>query len=136
MKDISLIFLLTCLLFTACDPSDSRLKFVNRSSRPIIAEISNDSIDFKFNNINYYKSNVVLTDSILIFHKMGSHHAIVDYIDHNRYKKLYLVVFSIDSINKYQNNLDLNNLFIKKKYLSLKGYSKQELIDDNWVVSY
>jgi hypothetical protein len=136
MKVISFIFLLISLLLTACDPSDSRLKFVNRSSRPVIAEISNDSINFKFNNVSYYKSNVVLKDSILVFHKMGSHHAMTDYIEHNPHKKLYLVIFSVDSINKYQNHSDLSNLFMKKKYLNLRGYSEQELIDNNWVILY
>ncbi len=118
MKAINYVFLLICCVLTACDPSDNRLTFVNHSSHPVVAEISNDSTNFKFNNISYYKRNVVLKDSIIVFPRVGSHHAMVDYVEQNPNKKLYLVVFSLDSIKKYPDNWNLINLF-KEKNISV-----------------
>ena len=59
-----------------------------------------------------------------------------DYIERGKHKTLFLVVFSLDSLNKYQNHSDLNILFKKKKYLALKVYTKQNLIDNDWIMSY
>jgi hypothetical protein len=136
MKIINLISLLVCFILTGCDPSDSRLKFVNNSSSTVFVEISNDSSNFKFNDISYYKRSRVLKDSNFIFSKMGSHHAMTDYIEKSQHKRLFLVIFSLDSLNKYQNPLDLNSLFKEKKYLALKCYTRQNLVDNDWTISY
>ena len=119
-----------------CDPNDNRLNFLNLSRHSVIAEISNDSSTFNFNNVSYYKRKVVLSNSILVFPRMGSSHAMVDYVDHGMNKMLYLVVFSVDTINKYSDKMSMDLLFKQKKYSKLLACSKKELLSQNWMISY
>lgn len=60
----------------------------------------------------------------------------VDYVERSQDKKLYVAVFSIDSIENVHNYLDLNHLYQKKKYLKLLVYSDRDLIESNWRIFF
>ena len=132
----SLIFCLCIVLLMSCDPVDNRLKFLNLSRDSIVVQISNDSLNFPFNNYAFYETTIISPDSTLKISKMGSDHAMEDYINEGQSKRLFAVVFQIDTINKYQHSMTLDSLLKKKKYNDLSSYSIKELTQHNWIISY
>ncbi len=90
------------------------------------------------NNIAYFISdyNIVKPDSSLKISILGGREAWHDYIEEGKTKRLFLYVFSADTLMKYNNLLSIDDLVHQHKYLKLFNYSENDLNKINWKIVY
>jgi len=133
------VLLLLPVLLTGCvmDSYYGRpLSVVNKSSVRVAVDIVNDTTKRTENNIAYYQSNEIAPYDTAFIKKPGED-AWLEYVNKGNAKTLYIYIFDIDSLNKYQKGgADMSYLPGNKKYLKRLDYSLDELTKANWVVTY
>ena len=130
-KTFLYISCLLILIFNGCDPAQS-LEIVNENEFDISVADLNGS-DSIINNNGYYVNNPIYKKSTGQLWMMGTN-AISRYINEGHDKKLYLYVFHLDTLLKYQTEISVNNLIRRKKYVQLMTFSEKELIANDWKV--
>jgi hypothetical protein len=128
MKKIFVLSLF--LVFIACDYSKDKLRIINNSKEDVHYETL---IKNKENYVFYQISaggeiNINDTSSPLV------RTPIIDLINENSVDSILYIVFynKIDQQYVYKN---INRIIFDKKYITYK-YSKKELDNMNWIVSY
>ncbi|SEN11789.1 hypothetical protein SAMN05192574_102501 [Mucilaginibacter gossypiicola] len=132
------ILLFVPLLFTGCimDYYDNRLSVINQSPVSIAVEIVNDTTKRTENNIEYYQSHAIAPNDTAFITKAGKN-AWLQYIDESKDKTLYIYIFHIDTLNKYQKGgADMSYLLGSKKYLKRLDYTLYELKKSDWQIKY
>jgi hypothetical protein len=66
----------------------------------------------------------------------GKANAWHQYIEEGKHKHLYLFIFSVDTLKKYDDLYSMDQLSAMGKYLKVLKYSEPELIKMNWKVNY
>ncbi len=90
------------------------------------------------NNIAYFIRNdkIVKPDSSVEITILGGKEAWHDYIEEGKTKRLFLYVFSTDTLTKYNNLFSIDDLVHQHKYLKLFNYSENDLDKINWKIVY
>lgn len=109
---------------------NDKLKIQNNWDKPIAVLYSTDSSVFKHSNYDYYTSVAVNPDSIRPIYIYAYWEEIIDF---SVSKKLYIMFYDVDTLNKYK---DMDYVIKNQLHLYKRGYSKQELIDRNWIVNF
>jgi hypothetical protein len=120
------------------DYSNSMLQIHNKSKQPITVLYSNAINPSTENNIAYYIADdeIIKPDSVNTISKPGKQDAWHQYIEEGKDKHLYLFIFSVDTLKKYDDLYSMDQLSAMGKYLKVLKYSESELIKMNWKVNY
>lgn len=116
----------------SCDYYDHRLEIVNKGESEIVVETYLDEIpDFpSVNKTEFYLSHGVAPDDSVTLTKVGKN-GWPFLIQRSKNKKLNLVIYSIDSLRKYQ-SIDT---LIKKRIYKRSEFSEDELEKMGWSVT-
>lgn len=114
------------------------LQVHNNSKKEITVLYSNSIAPSTSNNIAYYIADWVLIspDSVNSVGIGGKPDAWHNYIEQGKDNRLYLYVFSVDSLKSYNGIYSMNELCSMGKYLKVLKYSEPELIKMNWQITY
>ncbi len=134
MKRI-LISVLTLALVN-CEYVDNSLKIKNSRSYAITAQTF-DKGRPEFNLPPYY----LRADVIIKPQDEGGNFGLFclhwpDVVERLPNKQLQIVIFRVDTVNKYKDSLTMYQLFNLKNYDALKTYSFDELEGQNWLLTY
>ncbi|MGZ3813126.1 MAG: hypothetical protein ACXVB0_17585 [Mucilaginibacter sp.] len=90
------------------------------------------------NNIAYFirDDQIVKPDSSLDITILGGRKAWHDYIEEGKTKRLFLYIFSTDTLIKYNHTLSIDDLVHQGKYLQLVNYSEKDLDKANWKLEF
>jgi hypothetical protein len=115
----------------SCDYYDHRLEIVNKGGSEIVVETYLDEMpDFpSVNKTEFYLSHGVAPDDSVTLTKVGKN-GWPFLIQRSKNKKLNLVIYSIDSLRKYQ-SIDT---LIKKRIYKRSEFSEDELEKMGWSV--
>jgi len=58
------------------------------------------------------------------------------YINEGRTKQLFLYVFNVDSLKKFDGSYSMDDLINQRKYLSCKQYSEEQLDKIKWKIVF
>jgi hypothetical protein len=138
-KNYSLLFLfwiMLTMLYSSCDYT-SLIEIHNSSKQQISVLHSNSIKPSTPNNVDYYIADWVVidpdsTNAVQIFGKNAWHR----YINQGPDKKLFLFIFSVDTLKRYKGIYSMNQLSSMHKYLKVLNYSEQELIKQKWAVDF
>lgn len=143
MKKIVCGFLIIILFhcFSGCtDVSiNHTLSITNKSNTKISILYSNEANKRSTeNNIAYFirDQNIIPPDSSFDIPIMGRRDAWHQYINEGNSKKLYIYIFSVDSLTKANGIYSMDELVNKKKYLELTSYSEEQLSKINWQITF
>src|SRR6185437_13075593 len=114
------------ILLSGCDYYDSSLKIANNSKIEIAVEESNRRDSIFFNNIEFYLSNIIEPDSTISLSRRGMPliSAWHKYVAESPQKKMFIYVFAVDTLKRYQG---------KKTMYAL---SEKQLDDVHWKVQF
>ncbi len=138
---IKFSLIITILLFLACWDvrfNDS-LRVINNSAERISILHSNQKTgDLTANHIAFFVDdyNTVAPGDTSLIHIMGNDGAWHDYISQGIDQKLYLYVFNVDTLKKYQDTYSMDDLVEMGKYISLLQYSERELKSKHWLIKF
>lgn len=123
--------ILVLMFLSACDYYDNRLQIVNRTNGEITAGTYSDTIpDFpSIGKTEFYLRIRTVPDDTLELTAIGKKGWPFT-IARSKNKRLNLIVYSVDSLRKYQ-SIDT---LIKKRIYNRYEFSEQELKDKNWIV--
>ncbi|MDB5128053.1 hypothetical protein [Mucilaginibacter sp.] len=142
MKYFKLWFALFALnlFFCGCHYTNYMLEVHNSSKQKITVLYSNTvkPSSINENNIAYYIADdeIIKPDSVNTISKPGKQDAWHQYIEEGKDKHLYLFIFSVDTLKKYDSLYSMGQLSAMGKYLKVFKYSEPELIKMNWKVNY
>jgi hypothetical protein len=131
------------VLLYSCDPSDNRLKIINKSNSDVYAYISCDSLltDFKLFRNGYYKNNVgdstyvisdefIKRDTFMNIPKFGRN-AWERYVEDCPNRRLNLYVFD-DTIIHTHTDAEISFLKLYRHHI---GMTHSELEESNWTIT-
>ena len=136
---ISVILLLIFLCSCYDVRTNHMLSMKNNSNRIISILYSNKTApDSNENNIAYYLSdqNLLKPDSSRNIIILGGENAWHNYIQKENAKRLFVYVFDVDTLRKYNGVYSINDLRNNHKYLKMHSYSEQELKNSNWRIDF
>ncbi len=136
-----LIILIFCFSIYGCyDVTVNRgLSITNKSDAKVSILYSNRvNKQLTENNIAYYISdeNVIQPDSTYDITILGRNNPWHQYINEGKTKKLFLYVFNVDSLKKFEGVYSMDDLINQKKYLKVIKYSEEELNKINWKITF
>lgn len=90
------------------------------------------------NNIAYFvrEDNIVKPDSSFDITILGGREAWHNYIEEGKTRRLFLYVFSTDTLTKYNNRFSINDLVQQGKYLKVFNYTEADLNKMNWEIVF
>ena len=91
---------------------------------------STDSHEFKHGEYENYLDAAINPDTLRPIFIRAFWEEMIDY---SHSKRLYLLFYDIDTIRKYK---DMDYILKNEHYLYKRGYTKQELIDRNWIINF
>lgn len=129
------------LLLTSCYDiiTNSSLSIKNKTNRQITVLYSNGSNpEVTENNIAYYISDqqVIKPDSSASIRTLGRNDAWHNYINEGRSKMLFIYVFDVDSLKRYDQGYSIQELVNQKKYLKLIKYHEADLNKLCWKIDF
>lgn len=126
------------LFFSGCHYINHMLEIHNGSKQKITVLHSNSITPSTTNNVAYYIADwtIINPDSTNTLTIGGKANAWHQYIEEGKDKKLYLFIFSVDTLKKYDDLYSMDQLSAMGKYLKVLKYSEPELIKTNWKVNY
>lgn len=125
------IIILFLVLLNACDYYDNRLRVINHTNGDITVETYSDTVP-EFPSINktaFYLSKIAAPEDTLNITEIGTN-GWPFAIARSKNKRLNLIVYSVDSLRKYQSIDTLINRHIYDRY----EFSENELNDKNWTI--
>jgi hypothetical protein len=137
----SLIFLMVCSSLCGCYDimTNHQLSITNRSKQKISVLYSNfaDKI-LTENNVAYYTAdwNVIKPDSSGDIIQIGGKDAWHNYIAKNETRKLFIYIFSTDTLKKYGGFFSMADIISQHKYLKLLTYSEKDLNKISWQITF
>jgi hypothetical protein len=136
----SILTVFNCCFYACYDVTIShRLSILNMSDKKISVLYSNRANGrLTENNIAYFTSeeNVIQPDSSFDITILGTKDPWHKYIDAGKTEKLFLYIFDIDSLKKFNNSYSMDDLINQKKYLKILSYSEKQLNEINWKIRY
>lgn len=120
------------------DFHNSMLRIQNKTTKKIsILYADSLSVNTK-NNVAFYISDqrVILPDSTNTIFKNGNENAWHEYIEERPEKKLFLFVFSVDDLNKYNGYYTMDQLCDMHKYIKVLSFFEKQLIQSNLKVEF
>src|SRR5690606_26619651 len=126
------VAIISFLIFlSACDYYDNRLQIVNHSNGEIAVETYQDTVpDFpSINKTEFYLKKTAMPEDTLELTEIGKN-GWPFLIARSKNKKLNLMVYSVDSLQKYQ-SIDT---LIKRRLYDRYEFSEDELKDKDWIV--
>lgn len=138
---LNIILIIICYLLCGCYDviTNYQLSFKNNSGKQLSVLYSNTDNNLQNeNNIAYYTSdwNIIKPDSSSYIHILGGKNAWHDYIDRGKTKKLFIYIFEVDTLKKYDGLNSMANMVDQHKYLNLFSYSEQDLNNINWKITF
>jgi hypothetical protein len=133
MRKVYLFFILTIVIAFTCDHFDSRLKIVNRSEYPIVANFSGDTIlDIKLNeHISYYLSSRIQPGDTLR-RTISGKNTYSQIIKHSTNNKLNIFIVRYDTLYKYRDWVYIYEKGLYERFC----FTQSELVSNNWIVNY
>jgi len=136
----SIAVVICCSFYECCDVKvNYDLSITNKSKKKISLLYSNHvKKNLTENNIAYFirDDKIVKPDSTIDISIIGGREAWHDYIEEGKTKKLFLYIFSTDTLTKYNNHFSINDLVHQRKYLRLFNYSENDLDKTNWKIVF
>lgn len=130
MKLIPMLFFAT--VFISCDVHDDRLNVINLSARRIALSTELDTVP-EYPSVNktayYLGAGLDPLDSTRLLYE-GERKGWSLFIDKSVNKKLNLIAYSVDSLNKYR-SIDT---LIRRHIYTLHTFSEKELEENSWRV--
>jgi len=121
------------------DWSNSMLEVKNNSNYKITVLYSNSKKEAHTENqIEFFTSDnqTIYPNTSKPISISGKPEAWHNYINEGLTKKLYIYVFSVDTILKYKDHYSINDFVYKRQYLKLLEFSEKQLIDSKWQVIF
>ncbi|TKC09097.1 hypothetical protein [Pedobacter frigoris] len=118
------IFLSSC----AYDPGDKRLQITNNTGHQISYEYGADTVPYTNNLIEYYLSTVIYPNESMNIPENDANWPA--FVSNSRYGKMYLFIYELDSLRKYD-SIDTVN---KKGIYRRMEYSLDELEKLDWKI--
>ena len=134
MKKKLLIFVV--ILLTGCDYYDDSLKITNKTKMDIAVQETNRRDSIYFNNIEYYLSNTIVPDSTINLSTSGKLGAWRRKIENSPEKEIFIYIFAVDTLRKYQGKKTMYDLFSQDRYIKRFEFSEKQLNDNNWDVVF
>jgi hypothetical protein len=121
-----------CLVLNGCiyESVDNRLEIVNQSDFVISV---NGGGDNSFGDVGYYLTQKIEPQQSK---RITSFNGWETEIKANTNKKLVIYVFSIDTLKKYMDQLEVKEIVRLRKYNARYAYSKEQLDSLNWKVVF
>ena len=136
----SIVAAICCFFYGCYDVKvNYDLSITNKSKMKISLLYSNHvQKNLTENNIAYYirDDKIVKPDSSLDITILGGREAWHDYMEEGKTKRLFLYVFSTDTLTKYNNSFSIDDLVHQHKYLKLFNYSENDLNKTNWKIVF
>jgi hypothetical protein len=135
------ILIASAILLDGCiyDQFNHTISVVNKSNRTISVLYDNDEkSDSNENYIAYYTSDyqIIKPDSTWNMVKPGGENAWHDYIQEAEPKKLFIYVFDLDTLRKYDSADLVRNVRDEHKYIEKMIFSEVELAKQNWKIVF
>jgi len=118
---------------------NSMLEVKNNSNYKITVLYSNSKEEaHSENNIEFFTSDdqTIYPNTSKPISISGKPEAWHDYINAGLTKKLYIYVFSVDTILRDKGHYTINDLVYKHQYLKLLEFSEKQLIANKWQVIF
>ena len=114
-----------------------QLSITNKADKNISVLYTNHSHEAE-NNIAYYTStqNIIMPDSSYDIITLGGKNAWHEYIKAGKTKTLYIYVFSVDTLKKYDESSSIYEIVDQHKYLKLLSYTEADLNKISWHIVF
>jgi hypothetical protein len=138
---MSIVLAILSLLCASCYDVEinDKLRLVNLSNDTVSVLYSNiRSGDLTPNHVAFFLDdyNLIGPRDTSLISLLGNNNAWHDYIKGGGNKKLFIFVFKIDTLKKYEKVYSMNELVEAGKYVKLLQYSERELVRKHWVIDF
>ncbi len=130
----NLIYFLAFFSLCSCDPHDSRLTIVNKTTFPINYDFKFNKSDTVFDNFNVYINDAIAIGDSSRQSILGTD-TWLRKLKQSENKQLSLFFYNIDSlkINMHKFN-NMQTYFLAKKYFKVFKLNEKQLDSCNWVI--
>lgn len=136
----SIVVAICCIFYGCYDVIVNHDLSITNKSKITISLLYSNHVEknLKENNIAYFirDDKILKPDSSLDITILGGREAWHDYIEEGKTKRLFLYIFSTDTLTKYNNRFSIDDLVHQGKYLKLLNYSENDLNKTNWKIVF